>query len=84
MADPLTKVPRAAWKHVPEAFADEPGDDECMECGIEIAMGWRRPADVIRDGEAALVDVCSRCGRAGFVVGASDDPGASPLGMRPL
>ena len=87
MADPMTKIPRAAWRHVPEAFAADDDDDsptECLECDIEVAAGWRRRASVIRDGEAGAVDICLRCGSAGFVLATDDDPGASPSDMRPL
>lgn len=66
MADPLTKIPRSAWKHVDLLDDDvEPG---CRECELEIAAGWRRPANVILDGDFSKVDVCSLCGRAGYVV----------------
>ena len=37
-------------------------------------MGWRVRVDVIRDGEADSVDVCSQCGSIGILV-ADGKPG---------
>ena len=62
---------------VPECYAPLPCDcddclcdapRECAECSLEVAMGWRVRVDVIRDGEADSVDVCSQCGSIGILV----------------